>query len=179
MPEVETDRLFLRVLTPDDLDAFALLYADPEVMKYLATGIPVSRQESEYCLGQLIKYWQEHEFGRWAVTIKPAGGFIGYCGLALYEGRHELMYALDKQYWGRGYATEAVRATLRYGFEELKLELIAAVTQKENIASQQVMKKAGMKYEGELTFLGFDYVSYIIRMEEFEADGSSYVLRRA
>ena len=179
MPEVETDRLCLRMLTPDDIDAFALLYGDPDVMRYVATGVTVSREDSEYYLSRLIQYWQEHEFGRWAVTIKPVGGFIGYCGLALYEGRHELMYALDKRYWGRGYATEAVRATLRYGFEELKLELIAAVTHKENVASQKVMEKVGMKYEGELTFLGFDYVSYIIRSEEFEPDSSTYVLRHA
>jgi len=179
MPEVETERLCLRMFTPDDLNALALLYGDPDVMKYIATGEPASREETEYHLGRLINYWQEHDFGRWAVTLKADGRFIGYCGLALYEGRHELMYGLSKQHWSRGYATEAVRATLRYGFEELKLGLIAAVTRKENVASQHVMKKVGMKYEGELIILGYDYVSYAIKLEGYRADGCSYVLRRA
>jgi RimJ/RimL family protein N-acetyltransferase len=179
MPEVETQRLCLRMFTPDDLDALALLYGDPDVVKYIATGKPASREEAEYHLGRLIKYWQEHDFGRWAMTLKPSGRFIGYCGMAMYEGRHELMYALSKQYWGSGYATEAVRATLRYGFEELKLEVIAAATHKQNTASQNVMKKVGMRYEGETRFLGLDYVSYVIGSAEFRIDNSVYILRRA
>lgn len=89
------------------------------------------------------------------------------------------MYGLARPYWGRGYATEAVRASIRYGFEAVGLESIAAVTRVENLASQRVMQKAGMKYEGRLVFLGFDYVSYAISRRDFRPDDSLYVLRRA
>ncbi len=178
MPEVETKRLLLRIFTPDDLDALALLYADPEAMKYIATGEPVSREETEYHLGRLIKYWETHNFGRWAMIEKQSGEFTGYCGLALFEGRHELMYGLAKDYWGKGYATEAVTATLRYGFEEVRLETIAAVTRAENLSSQRVMKKVGMKYEGELVYLGFDYVSYVIERKDFQPGDSFYIVRQ-
>jgi ribosomal-protein-alanine N-acetyltransferase len=125
-----------------------------------------------------MNYWDERGFGRFAVTDKRDGEFIGYSGLGVYDNRVELNYGLSKQHWGKGYATEAALACLRYGFEELKLDRIAAVARVENIASQRVAENIGMEYEGELSRLGFDFSSYVIVREEFEPGTALYVVHK-
>jgi RimJ/RimL family protein N-acetyltransferase len=180
MPEIETSRLRLRMFTPDDLDDLERLFSDPAVMQYLGVeaGKTMSREETEETLRGIIKVWHERGFGRWAVIHKDSNHFIGLCGFKLLEDEPELIYVLEKEYWGQGLATEAARAALRYGFEEAKLERIVAVTRHENVASQRVLKTIGMKWEGEGSFYGVEGVCYAISREEFEADDSFYIVRR-
>lgn len=180
MPEIETSRLRLRLFTPDDLDDLERLFSDPEVMQYLGVeaGKTLSREETAKALRDFIKGWHERGFGRWAVIHKETNRFIGLCGLKLFEGQPELIYVLEKAYWGRGLATEAARAALRYGFEEVKLERIVAVTRPENVASQRVMRSIGMKWEGEGLYYGVEGVGYAITGEEFLPDESLYIVRR-
>lgn len=179
VPEIETERLRLRILTPHDLDALADMYSDTDVMRYLAMGLPVSRDETALHLERLIGNWKRLGFGRWAITDKSSGEFVGYSGFGIYDHRLELNYGIIKKDWGKGYATEAAQACLRYGFEEFGFEYVAAVARAENLASIQVMKKLGMKYEKELRRIGFDYSSYIIRKDEFRPPGSLYVVHHA
>lgn len=184
MPQIETSRLRLRMFTPDDLDDLERLFSDPEVMLYLGVeaGKTLSREETEEALSSFIQGWHQRGFGRWAVILKETKRFIGLCGLKLLEGQPELIYVLEKQYWGKGLATEAARAALRYGFEEVKLERIIAVTRPENVASQRVMQRLGMKWEGEGRYYGVEGVGYSITEEEFEkefeVDDSLYIVRR-
>lgn len=180
MSEIETSQLRLRMFTPDDLDNLARLFSDPAVMTYLGVeaGKTLSREETKEKLGQFIMGWQKRGFGKWAVTDKETQRFIGLCGLQMLEGEAELIYVLEQAYWGRGLAREAARAALRYGFEEVKLERIVAVTRPENVASQRVMKSIGMKYEREGVYYGVEGVCYAISRGEFEADGSVYRLHR-
>jgi RimJ/RimL family protein N-acetyltransferase len=180
MPEIETSRLRLRLFTPDDLDDLERLFSDPQVMLYLGVeaGKTLSRAETEEMLRGIIKVWHERGFGRWAVIQKETYRFIGLCGLKLLEGQPELIYVLEKAFWGQGLATEAARAALRYGFEEVKLERIVAVTRRENVASQRVMRSTGMKWEGEGRYYGVEGVCYAITGEEFEADDSLYIVHR-
>jgi ribosomal-protein-alanine N-acetyltransferase len=91
--------------------------------------------------------WKQHGFGRWALIHKPDKKLIGWCGLAPLDKTDEIEigYGIAKEYWGRGLTTEAAAATIRYGFEELKLNQIVAVAMPENIASRRIMEKIGMR----------------------------------
>src|SRR5215217_5856766 len=116
MHEVETARLLLRMFTLDDLDALCLIFADPEVMEYLGKdGLPISKEETSIALKSMIRHWQKHAFGRWAVEDKAERRLIGYAGIRSLEGQAELVYLLAKEYWGLGLATEVAEACLRYG----------------------------------------------------------------
>ena len=180
MPEIETSRLRLRMFTPGDLDDLERLFSDPAVMQYLGVeaGQTMSRAETEETLRGIIKVWHERGFGRWAVILKDTNRFIGLCGFKLLESQPELVYMLEKASWGRGLATEAARAALRYGFEEVKLERVVAVTRRENVASQRVLKAIGMKWEGEGSFYGVEGLGYAISMEEFQSDDSLFIVYR-
>jgi RimJ/RimL family protein N-acetyltransferase len=117
---VETERLDLRPLTMDDLDALALIYRDSEVRKYFPEGTLTYEQTREELEWIIDVYYAQHGFALWAATHKQTNEFIGRCGLLPWtiDGRSEVevAYLLARAYWGRGLGTEAARAILAYGF---------------------------------------------------------------
>jgi ribosomal-protein-alanine N-acetyltransferase len=146
---IETDRLDLRPLTAADLGALHELNADPGAMRY-AGGATCSVDESEARLRRLIEHHERHGFSLWAVVERASGNVIGDAGLVLLEFRGpeiELAYRLKSPVWGKGYATEAAAAWVAYGFDELALARIVAVTDPDNVASQRVLEKVGMRFE--------------------------------
>lgn len=168
MPELETQRLRLRLFTPDDLDAYhERIYGDGEVMRYLPPGTVRPREDAERALTFFIEYWNDHAFGVWAVVEKASGAMIGQAGLLHfrdYPDEVEVLYALGKVWWGKGYAAEAGRASVRYGFEER----IYAVAYPENKASQLVMEKIGMASQGLTSrYFGIEMACYVMMREEF------------
>lgn len=177
-PDIETSRLRFRPFAPDDLDALAEIFGDREVVKFLGDGEAVTKAETVQHLRNFIeRYWEQQRFGRWALIHKADDRLIGYCGLRLLNNEiPELTYVLARAYWGSGLATEAARACLRYGFEELGLERIVAATQPENVASQHVLEKLCMKYEGDKSFYGINCVYYSISRENYRRDDSYYRL---
>jgi RimJ/RimL family protein N-acetyltransferase len=178
MPSVETARLVLRMFRPDDLDEFAALVADADVMKYVANGTPVTREESDIALQSIIRHWDSHGFGRWAVIDKDTRAFAGYGGLRSLLGTPEVVYHLGKAYWGRGLATELARASLRFGFEEHQFDSIIAIAKPENVASIRVMEKAGLRYELHTSYYNYDVIQHRISRPEFRPDDSLYALQR-
>lgn len=176
MPELETARLHLRMFTLDDLDALACIFDDPRVTKHLGTGQAASREETANALHSFIRHWQQHGFGRWAVVDKEHGELIGYGGLRSLFGTPEVTYLLAKSYWGRGLATEVARACLRYGFNELASERIVAITKLENVVSQRVLQKVGMKYEKHANYFGMEVMCYRILRKEYRPDELPFIL---
>ena len=172
-PTLETPRLILRPFVPGDLDHLAEILTDPDVTRYLPGGTPRTYEQSEQILNFIIDHWNQHGFGWWAVTLKATGELIGWCGLKLVEttGETEVLYTFVKAQWGQGYATEAARASLRYGFETLKLDRIIAVAVPENRASRHVMEKLGMKYDGIAFYYNSDLASYSITRQAFGMPG--------
>ncbi|HWT01443.1 MAG TPA: GNAT family N-acetyltransferase [Pyrinomonadaceae bacterium] len=164
IPEIETARLRLRGFTPDDLDALCQVFGDPEVMKYISGGEPRTREATEEGLLRSIEGWRKRGFGLWAVVEKETGELIGYCGLISLEDTPEIevAYGLMRSAWGKGFAAEAARASLGYGFNELKLERIVAVVNPENAASRRVLEKLGMKYAKNARHYGADLMYYEI-----------------
>ena len=146
---IETERLALRHLTMDDLDALALIYRDSEVRKYFPEGT-LTREELEWIIDV---YYGQHGFGLWATTYKQTNEFIGRCGLLPWtiDGRSEVevAYLLAKAYWGRGLGTEAARAILAYGFEQLHFSRLICLIDPANEASVNVAMKIGRSLERE------------------------------
>ena len=164
---IETERLQLRLFTLDDLDDLSLIFSDPDVVKHLGTGKPAPREETEQALHSVINHWERHGFGRWAAVFKATGKLIGYSGLRSFNGTPELVYLLDKPYWGLGLATEMAQASLKYGFEELGFERIIALSKLANVASHHVLEKIGMVYEKTTTIFEMDVVHYSITREMY------------
>lgn len=161
----------------DDLDNLATLLADADVVRYVGNGLPISRGESEDALHSIIRHWNDHGFGRWAITEKESGGFIGYGGLRSLLGTPEVVYHFARAYWGRGLGTEMARASLRFGFDEHQFDHIVAVAKPENAASIHVMEKVGMKYEMHTAYYNIDVIQYRLARSEFTIDNSPYILQ--
>lgn len=167
MDEIETDRLYLRRFTPDDLNELAVIFADPAVLRYLATGQPATREETNVALLSIIRHWHRHGYGRWAVVHRATNKLIGYGGLRSFDGRPELVYLLAKEYWGRGLATELAHGCLEYGFRHHNFDRIIALTRPENLASRRVLEKVGLRFERNTNFLNIDVVFYALTREAY------------
>jgi len=163
---LETRRIILRCLTMDDLDALFALYRDPEIRTYFPEGTLTydeTRAELEWIIDV---YYGQYGYGLWATIHKETGAFIGRCGLLPWtiEGQQEVevAYLLDKAYWGQGLATEAARAIVQYGFEQLHLPRIICLPEPENLASRKVAEKIGMTLEKEFVLDGTPALLYSI-----------------
>ena len=166
------------MLTLGDLDELFLIFSDPDVIRYVGTGQPASREETKTALLSIIEHWKRHGFGRWAVVDKESERLIGFGGLRSLFGTPEVVYHFAKQYWGKGLATEMARAVIRYGFEEHLFDRIVAIAKPLNVASTRVMEKVGMRYEKSAQYYEIDVVQYEIWRRQFEPADSLYVLDR-
>jgi ribosomal-protein-alanine N-acetyltransferase len=150
LPEsVRTERLLLRRWRASDRAPFAALGADPRVMRQLGTLL--SRSESDALADRIEAHFAAHGFGLWAVEVPGVAEFAGFVGLAHaafaapFNPSVEVGWRLAPELQGRGYASEAARAALRFGFEQLGLAEILAFTTVSNVASQRVMQRIGMQ----------------------------------
>lgn len=160
----ETPRLILRQITNDDVNDLATIFADPVVMKFWPST-RTYEETKQYCDG-ILSCYQEYGFGLWATIYKADNKLIGRCGLIpqLVDGQKEVEigYLLAKEYWGRGLATEAAIAIKNYGFQQLNFNRLISLIVPENIASQKVAIKNGMKYEKDTTHAGIKHRVYAI-----------------
>jgi RimJ/RimL family protein N-acetyltransferase len=147
---LETDRLLLRPFTEADLDNLYELDSDPEVMRFLTGGRPTPREVIEREV--LPRFLQSYErcagYGYWVAVEKSSGEFLGWFGLVPSEedaGEVKLGYRLRRSVWGNGYGTEGARALIRRAFTDLGVQRVSATTYQDNLASQRVMEKAGMR----------------------------------
>ncbi|MDO1447278.1 GNAT family N-acetyltransferase [Rhodocytophaga aerolata] len=155
----ETDRLTLRELLPTDALGMYELDADPEVHTYLGNKPVKSIEESRQIIEFIREQYVSNGIGRWAVIEKESQEFIGWAGLKFIRdtiNRHtyyyDLGYRFIKRYWGKGYATEAAKASLAFGFNNLQLKEIYAMAHLANQASQQVLTKVGMQFIETFTY---------------------------
>lgn len=167
---IETARLRLRMFRPADLDDLAKLFADPNVMRYVADGKPGDREQARRALDSIIEHWRRHGFGRWAVEDKATREFVGFGGLRSLFGTPEVVYHFAPAHWGKGLATELARASLRYGFEQHRFDRIVAIAKPQNAASIHVVEKLGMRFEKRTSYYNLDVVQYVITREEFRGE---------
>lgn len=155
-PTLETERLLLRRWKIKDRPIFAEINADPEVMEHFPAAL--TAEESDQLVRRIDRQFEQYGFGLWAVEIKWAKRFIGFCGLAVpsfqthFTPAVEIGWRFAKDQWGSGYATEAAAAVLDFGFEEAGLNEILSWTLPANQRSIQVMERLGMKHAPDLDF---------------------------
>jgi len=151
---LESDRLRVRRFTSDDLDLMARLLSDPVVTRHL--GGVKDRAGAETTLRtRALEYYDQHPgLGMWATIERATGRAVGFHVLNHIHGEPDLQvgYALFQDAWGQGFATEMSVRLLRYGFEDLGLATICAITNLDNTVSQRVLLKAGLTRQGERTF---------------------------
>lgn len=150
---LETQRLILRHQVISDLDDLWALYCNPHITKFIPDA-PRSREEAQEELEWHMHGHPKHpELGLWATIHKETGKFIGRCGLLPWEieGQQEVevAYTIAQEFWGQGLGTEIAQAILEYGFEKLNLARLICLIDEENIASQKVAERIGMKFEKE------------------------------
>ncbi|MCA8961680.1 MAG: GNAT family N-acetyltransferase [Planctomycetes bacterium] len=156
--EIETPRLRLRGWTDTDREPFAAMGADPEVMEFFPALLTC--EESDAFIDRCLARFEAHGWGLWAIEVKGSGrngqqnraaSFIGFTGLAIpgwtfpFSPCVEIGWRLARSHWGKGYATEAAQAALRFGFETLDLEAIVSFTTVANRRSRAVMERLGMR----------------------------------
>ena len=161
---IETERLLLRLFTSGDAQLIYDLNEDPAVTRY--TGDPVRdlAHAREVLENVILPQYALYNHGRWAVHTKPDLEFIGWCGLKCRPERDEidLGYRFIPGAWGKGYATEAAYASIRYGFEKLQLRRIVGRAMPGNIGSIKVLEKCGMTYIGDDLVDGHMARTYVV-----------------
>jgi RimJ/RimL family protein N-acetyltransferase len=151
VPELITARLRLRDWTDADREPFAALNADPEVMRHFPAAL--TREESDAFVDGITTTLHRKGWGLWAVEVRETGAFIGYVGLnvpgfdAVFTPCVEVGWRLRREVWGQGYAPEAARAALTFGFDDLGLDEIVSFTTVDNAKSRRVMEKLGMTHD--------------------------------
>ena len=164
--ELETDRLYMRRFRTNDLDVFSQILGQDEVGQWLPRGRGYTKDEVEKFLDNVAKHWQEKGYGIWAVIEKESGKIIGHCGLNYVKQNDEVevLYGFGKEYWGLGYATEAAKAALSFGFEKIGLDRIVAFAKIDNIASRRVIEKIGLKYIKDIEIFGMNCAYYELKV---------------
>lgn len=153
--ELLTERLVLRSWRPEDLTAFAVMNADPEVMEHFPATLSPDR--SDELAGAFQAHIEAEGWGAWAVERRDSGEFIGFAGLvpvrfqADFTPAVEVGWRLARRHWGHGFATEAGRASLGFGFGTLGLERVVSFTAVTNLRSESVMRRIGMRRVAEFT----------------------------
>ena len=150
---LQTERLLLRELNPDDAENFYKLNLNPNVIKYTGNSAFKDIDEAKEFLENYQDY-QLNGFGRWAVIEKSTNEFLGWCGLKYDKNLDEtdIGFRFFEEHWNKGLATESAKACINFGFENLNLKSIVGRAMSENIASIKVLEKIGLKFEREFDF---------------------------
>lgn len=145
---LETPRLLLREKSLEDAPFFVELNADPEVTRYTGDVAFKDLTEAEAIVRYVIAQYEANGYGRWLVSLKESGEPLGWCGLKYHNDSADtdLGYRFLRKHWGKGYATEAGKACLDYGFGPLGLKRIIGRADVANLASIRVLKKLGMTF---------------------------------
>lgn len=149
---IETERLILRSWRMTDRAVFAEINSNNKVMRYFPK--PLSIDESNGFVDRINSEFEETGFGLYAVEIKETGEFIGYLGFhrfafdVPFSPRWEIGWRISDKFWNKGYATEAAMACIKYAQEKKLCNRLYSFTAVPNIASENVMKRIGMSFEG-------------------------------
>lgn len=166
---LETERLRLRRFRREDVDAVFAIIGDAVAMKYYPKTF--DRKDAEEWVGRNFRRYAEHGYGFYAITLKDADEMIGDCGIIRQEidGRVELEvgYHLRRDHWGRGYATEAAKACMSYGFDVLGAKKLISLIRPENVPSRRVAERNGMKIERQIMHWGLQHLVYAMRREDY------------
>jgi len=142
----ETARLRCRRWVPGDLEALFAVYADPQAMRFVGNGQPITREQCAEWLRVTQENYARRGYGMFALEMRAGGDVVGFCGIVHPGGQPEpeIKYAFARGHWGRGLASEVVPALLAHGAAAFGLPRIIATVAAGNLASQRVLTKAGL-----------------------------------
>jgi ribosomal-protein-alanine N-acetyltransferase len=168
-----TDRLRLRPYRPDDALLMFAVFGDRDVMRYSQSGADPTLESTAARIQKLIDHQDKFGFSLWVVELRATGEILGDCGLKQLEDGPEIEvgYRFAKAHWGKGYATEAAAACVRYGFEQLKLPRIVAVVEPPNTASRGVLEKIGLQFQRQILCYGRTMNYFVAGREQFLKGG--------
>lgn len=172
MTELSTERLVLRPFTLDDVDALHSLWADREVRRYLFDGEVPARERVVETVENSVEGFADVGYGFFSLRLRePSAEIMGFSGFRAFgeAGVVEMLFAVEPTHWGRGYATEASREVLRYGFEQCGLRRVVATTDTPNQRSVRVLQRLGLFFEKRRERHGLDTVFYAMTADEFRA----------
>jgi RimJ/RimL family protein N-acetyltransferase len=163
IPTVTTERLRLRAFRAGDLDPYAAMQANPEVMRHLVTGRTSTRVEVWRTMATSLGAWVLRGYGMWACERSDGGAFIGSIGIfhPLDWPEPEIAYSLDQPYWGQGFATEASGAARNWLFAHFSLPRAASFIRRDNHASKRVAAKLGAVCERTFELRGSLYEYWV------------------
>jgi RimJ/RimL family protein N-acetyltransferase len=161
-PTLETERLVLRAWRDEDLDAYARICADPDVMLHIGDGSTLSREDAWRSMAMFTGHWVLRGFGTWAVEERSTGAMVGRIGLHHPSGWPglEVGWALDRSVWGRGYATEGGAAALDHAWRELEADRVISLIAPGNTRSIAVAHRLGERFERTIDLRGRDVRVY-------------------
>lgn len=167
---LETERLWLSPWSKADLENARPIFTDPEVMRYINGGLPLPDDEIRKFIARQQDHFRSQGFCLWKLLRKPAGRFVGFCGLQPLEldgaNEIEIGWRLVKDQRGHGLATEAAERALRDAVSRARLSRVIAIAMPNNRASLRVMEKLGMNFERATHKGGFNVVVYARQFEE-------------
>jgi RimJ/RimL family protein N-acetyltransferase len=171
MVTLETERLTMRMWRESDFEQYAVICADPDVMRFLGEGKPLSRLEAWRHMATLVGHWHLRGFGHWAVEEKESRRLIGRIGFLHPEEwpGFELGWTLGREFWGRGYATEGARRALAYAFTEMGRDHVISLIDPENKASIKVAERLGERAESKTELAGKELIVYGIDRAVWQA----------
>jgi RimJ/RimL family protein N-acetyltransferase len=171
---IATPRLMMRPFAIDDVDDLHRLWIDPGVRKFLWDDQIIPRETAVAVVESSIYSFVNHGFGFWTICFNNDPALIGFGGLRHFTAdgadasEVEILYGVAPGHWGKGVATEAAGAVLRYGFEERKLAHIYAGADPPNVASFRVIEKLGMKFSRKMVVNGLDVIYYAICRDDYK-----------
>ncbi|KLA32049.1 GNAT family N-acetyltransferase [Bacillus cereus] len=153
---IHTKRLFMRKPIIEDIDQFYSILKEEAVGKWLAKSREMSKGEANDYIMQLISHWEQYDFGVWLLVNRNTGKLLGHCGLRKVKeaGEIEIMYLLAPEYWGNGYASEAVEASIQYAIETMNVKRIIARVKIANENSKKLLRKLGFTYTHDVDHSG-------------------------
>jgi ribosomal-protein-alanine N-acetyltransferase len=160
----------------EDFDPLHTLWTEPGVRRFLFDDKIISREQAAGEINDSIERFEAHGCGLWGARLREGTELIGFCGYRFFHDppQLQLLYGFHPNHWSRGFATEAARAMIRFGFEQLGFDFVVASADAPNSASLRVMEKAGMRFDRRETVNGLDTVYYKLARQDFKPDNSFY-----
>lgn len=161
---LQTGRLFLRLFRPEDIVPYFQILNREETLRYFPGSTAPTEAGTRDAILRALGHWEARGYGLWAIQSLETGALLGRTGLQYITETDEVEvdFIVDRSVWGKGVATEAARAALRFGFDRLDVDEIVGIVHPDNLASRRVLEKVGMDLSREEPYFGMPCCRYRI-----------------